>query len=365
MSSTFGLACSLDVHIHVFLFSHWSGTNHAALAAGAGNRISVSGILSNQRGHKFLSQINCHTSSCGYREKYVSRAEYDELKNRLDYLDSTLTRLIPGYIPSYGSRSSMASPTMPKAPVGTVDPAQATVMTPYHAHGALAYPNYRGIAPSSSAIQSEPPILPPGQLPSAPPNRSPVGLNRPPTFMPPLSGTPAQRSYPRATSTSPTLSSSSRPSEARALGSRRASLSLAAITSPFTPDVGSYNKPKNHQAQTLPSLGRRLRQKATRTGPATVNHHRVPKGSCTPTASRARSTRRRVLALRPHRRGSSRNSPRETHPTYPLAGSNCLHYILLGIMTTDMLAIPLGMPKSTVQDRLETDTFDLNGRRKW
>ena len=170
----------------------------------------------------------------------------------------------------------MASPTMPMGPVPAVDPAQATIMTPYHAHGGGTLPTFRGLPSSTTSARGEPPIPPPSQMPPNPINRSPLAMHRPsPAFIHASSAAATQRQYARATSTSPTLTSSSRLSDTRAPVSRRASLSLAAITSPFTPETAAYNQPKNLRAQTLPPLGQRLRQKSALSGPAGERHRQV------------------------------------------------------------------------------------------
>lgn len=246
----------------------------------------------------------------------------------------------------------MASPTMPMAPVPAVDPAQATIMTPYHAHGS-AVQGYPRVPPSASA-RGEPPIPPPSQISST---RSPLGLNRPPpTYLHPMpSAPPTQRAYPRATSTSPTLTSSSRLSDSRAPVSRRASLSLAAITTPFTPEAAPYSQSKNLRAQTLPLLGQRLRLMSAVTGPAEEIHLRASKYIRTAGASRVVAQRRAIIPRHKLRR-LSRNTLRSNLISPPASRQCIRRHTLLDIPTNDIPVISVGMLTNLVQERLVNDT---------
>lgn len=191
------------------------------------------------------------------REKYVTRAEYDDLKTRFDHLEAAVARILPASEPR---------------PYGRLPPS----------------PAYRLPSPQASSSRPDPPFPPSSSRP-----RSPHAAYR----LPP----PA---YPPLRSPSPPLSSSSRLPDARAPpGSRRASLSLAAITNPQPPP----QPPKNLRAQTPPSLGQRLRTASARTpGPAAAPLRRVPPPRA-PTTSTWTRRRRRAAPPLPRR-------PRPPHP---------------------------------------------------
>lgn len=199
----------------------------------------------------------------------MTRAEYDELRARFDQLESAVSRMVPGFLPSVSPHHRTMSPGLPVVPTSAVDSAQATMMTPYHTHGNSPPTGYRGMPSSNREPLPPSNTVPLPALPSSPlaQHRSPAGYHG---NVRPLSSIPSRyASSSRAISTSPTLTSSSRLNDTRAPISRRASLSLAAITTPFTPDSAPYgNQSKNHRAQTLPQLGGRLRQALAFTGPA-------------------------------------------------------------------------------------------------
>lgn len=291
------------------------------------------------------------------REKYVTRTEYDEVKARVDYLENTLLRLVPGFVTSYGSRGGMASPTMPMGPVPAVDPAQTTIMTPFHAHGGGALSTFRGMPSSTPSARGEPPIPPPGQMPPGPANRSPLAMHRPPpSFIHTAPATPAQRQYARATSTSPTLSSSSRLPDTRAPGSRRASLSLAAITSPYTPDTAPYSQPKNLRAQTPPPLGQRLRKTSARSGPAAETHLRASQYIRSPGAGRALQAQSRAISPHPRRRNQRSQNMQLRTPRCHLAHRRCpWPHTRLGLTRNAIPPTPT-LTRKSVRATLTNDT---------
>lgn len=265
----------------------------------------------------------------GSREKYVTRAEYDDLKHRFDHLESTLARLLPSY--SGAPHPNTMSPTMSIASSSAAEStpqAAVAAMHPYRVPPGPGSPAYRMPSPQASA-RGEPPFPASASAAAAAAAAAPrspqVHYRMPPAAY--SQARPPRAAMPSPPSPSPPpLSSSSRLPETRAPPtSRRASLSLAAITSPYLPEPSPYAQPKNHRAQTLPSLGQRLRKASAHTGPAaeplrilrrSTNtntsssraHHSIhidirPAGTVTPkwkAPSRLPNTRRR--SLRPRRR---------------------------------------------------------------
>lgn len=172
------------------------------------------------------------------------------------------------------------SPNMPTASTSAVEPAQTAVMHPHRMAGSSASPAYRMPSPQAS-VRGEPPY--PAPLAVAP--RSPQAPYRIPAVYsqprPPLA-MPSPPITHRVPSPSPPLTSSSRLPETRLPPSRRASLSLAAITSPYLPEPAPYNQaqPKNHRAQTQLLLGQRLRKASAPTGPAEGHRRRAHHNCC-------------------------------------------------------------------------------------
>lgn len=213
-------------------------------------------------------------------EKYVTRAEYDDLKARFDNLEASVARILPSFSAA-PLRPSTVSPTMPIASTSAPESSQAAGMPPYRIQGPATSPGYRITSPQSSvrgdlpfpASSSMGPRSPPVPYRIAPP---PFPQARAPRTM------PSPPSAPRVPSPGPPLSSSSRLPDTRLPTSRRASLSLAAITLPHTPGEGaSYAaaQPKNHRAQTQPLLGQRLRQASALPGPAAEHRRRARRSS--------------------------------------------------------------------------------------
>ncbi|KZT21140.1 hypothetical protein NEOLEDRAFT_789239 [Neolentinus lepideus HHB14362 ss-1] len=137
-------------------------------------------------------------------DKYVTRAEYDDLKSRFDMLENSLARLLPGF-------------------------------------AATSQPPYMSAAPSNA-----PPIPAPAYHPQyASPDQQPVpsSSQQPPPRRPHLPLPPLPKPSP---------------------------LSLAAITTPYSPHPDAA-EPKNWPAQTLTTLlGERLRLSPDRPHPIPV-----------------------------------------------------------------------------------------------
>ncbi|EMD38137.1 hypothetical protein CERSUDRAFT_104744 [Gelatoporia subvermispora B] len=211
-------------------------------------------------------------------EKYVTRGEYDELRNRVDELEAIVSRLAPGLLPTTSARAmGVQSPTMPMTPGPPIDHIQGTAITPYHRGPYTTAPTYpaAAMAPTRSPTRSTE-LLHLTEL---------VHLSRRPSLSaaaahvpPPSHRSPTHLTFGRSTAGDAPRSDSSRPSTSHAsplvtdpsapsvVTSRRASLSLAAITTPFTPET-RQGQPKNLRAQTPPPLpGQRLRQQPS--GPA-------------------------------------------------------------------------------------------------
>ncbi|OCH93838.1 hypothetical protein OBBRIDRAFT_252755 [Obba rivulosa] len=196
-------------------------------------------------------------------EKYVTRGEYDELRARFDELEAVVSRLAPGLLSAPSGRTmGMHSPTMPMTPGPPIDHIQGTAITPYHKGPYVAAPAYSAMVPSRSPTTRTEPM----QLS----RRS--SLSAAAAYPPPSHRSPTHITFGRTTAGDVPRSDSSRPSTSHAsppmvgptapsvASSRRASLSLAAITTPFAPDTRP-DLAKNLRAQTpTPPLGQRLRQ---------------------------------------------------------------------------------------------------------
>ena len=187
----------------------------------------------------------------------MTRAEYDDLRNRVEYLED-LIKGMPGA--SYDHRNQ-PSPTM------STHGYRSTVQRA--SYSASAHTAHRDMQPSYSPVRGEPPMsnaLHHGTAPESPPY--------PPTTAYPDHGVRSNisiaSSNPPLTHTlppSPVLSSSSPLRHSDRPRGRRDSLSLAAITTPYTPEESSITQQsKNRQAQMLLSLGRHLRKVSTLTG---------------------------------------------------------------------------------------------------
>ena len=215
---------------------------------------------------------------------------------------------------------------MPLASTSATEPVHASTLPPYRVQATSSSPAYRMPSPQAP-VRGEPSYPAPSSLAT----RSPQTAYRLPPAYPqqrPSRGMPSPPTAPRVPSPAPPLSSSSRLPETRLPSSRRASLSLAAITTPYAPEPHPYGQPqsqqqqqpKNRRAQTLPSLGQRLRTASVPTGPAAgPRRRRVRRNSCSTDTSLAREAgeeeeatptwracrpRRRLPPTRPRRRVS-------------------------------------------------------------
>ncbi|KAI0693337.1 hypothetical protein BC835DRAFT_1083227 [Cytidiella melzeri] len=275
-------------------------------------------------------------------EKYVARTEYDEmrnrvdeLRNRVDYLEEVLTRM-PG---SYFDPRNPPSPALSAHTYRS----QPTARAPYPVHPSPAHAGYRDMPSPYSPLRGEPPPLSTPALHSAPPQSPPYPPSTAYTEPTGRSTTSIPSSHGQSTrslSTSPILTSSSRLRETdRPPGSRRASLSLAAITTPYTPDGAPHtHQSKNRQAQMPLPLGQRLRQTSVHTGPAAETPRRRARSGNHTTVNVTRRklvTRRwtgsllgrrlRPLAAAPHRsRVAHRRRPRHRHSREPPSVIGCL-----------------------------------------
>ncbi|KAH8106939.1 hypothetical protein BXZ70DRAFT_262413 [Cristinia sonorae] len=213
-------------------------------------------------------------------EKYVTRGEYDELKSRFEELEALVYRALPGLHASIPPIQGGTSVPMTAVPVS--EQAQGAAITPYHPLSNVPVYHHMMSSPRSPG-RGEPPQA---SRASATP-RSPVSQYRPSathstssgrSFLPPH---PAHPPSPRQPPPSPTaVAPASRlpppqPPPQKPT-SRRSSLSLAAITTPYTPDTMPRNQPKNPEAQTLPWPGQRLRSAPTPTGPAPEHNFHLP-----------------------------------------------------------------------------------------
>ena len=204
---------------------------------------------------KFVLQFRRVHSHPGPRDKYVTRAEYDELKSRsraecddlkarLDHLENMVSRIFsapPGAVnvPLYSM-----SPDMSSAP--------HSENIPYHAGHASTGPVLYSPAMPPSSYQAEHVPKPP-QYPSNSPHLVTSGTLPAPTPTPTQPQPPGGGgggsggpSHVRRVSASETKSPTA---------VRQSPLSLASITSPFNTDAQS----KNCHAQTLNLPGGRLR----------------------------------------------------------------------------------------------------------
>jgi len=193
--------------------------------------------------------LSCFGQPCSqiFRDKYVSRAEYDELKARskaeydelkarLDHLESMVSRLFP----APGGPASVPVFSVPSDMPGA---SSSENVTSYHSgHSSAGQVMY----PSSSSFTQDP-----AKSQSYPGTSSPHGTGHGPSI-PSSSNT---QSVPQGAGPSHLRRSSDTMSPTIV---RQSPLSLASITSPYNADP----QPKNFNAQTLRYLGERLRPEA-------------------------------------------------------------------------------------------------------
>ncbi|KZT09569.1 uncharacterized protein LAESUDRAFT_810571 [Laetiporus sulphureus 93-53] len=220
-------------------------------------------------------------------EKYVTRSEYDELKARVAQLESFIQGLVPSGVPGTASRQRISSNTIPSGPTQRIEHIQGTAITPYHqvapSAGPSTYPGAFQHLPPASRV--EPQALSDRQ-PKLVPIRSPTLPSRPPASHSQSHHAMQVRSPndPHPSMSPSSIHSMPPSSESRSpasVSSRRASLSLAAITSPYTPEPRPQSPPKKFQAQTPTAPGQRLRTEPAPPDSARTPHHhqRPPHGS--------------------------------------------------------------------------------------
>ncbi|TBU50292.1 hypothetical protein BD309DRAFT_499817 [Dichomitus squalens] len=217
-------------------------------------------------------QSKCQWHIIEPMEKYVTRAEFDELKARVQELEAVL-RGGPS-TPSSSApilRRTSVSAMMPMTSGPTPEPVQGTAITPYQAYGASgaasSYP-LRPTSPRSPVRGGEPAHY--HRTPNTGTTRSPPVAYRGPPPLPSGSGTAARAGPsvpPPPAPTSPYVPSASSPrsppkpvspnlSTLRASVPRRQSISLADLTTPYNTEP---KPPKNYSAQTTALPGLRLR----------------------------------------------------------------------------------------------------------
>ncbi|KAG2136078.1 uncharacterized protein EDB93DRAFT_1254061 [Suillus bovinus] len=168
--------------------------------------------------------------------KTRSKAEYDELKARLDHLESVVARLFP---PPGGP----ANVPMYSIPADISGASSTDNVTSYHStHSSAGQPLY---VPSSSSFTQDP-TKSQSYAGSSSPHIAGSGIGHGPSISSP-SNTVSQSAGP---------SHLRHPSDAKSPTIvRQSPLSLASITSPYNADT----QPKNFHAQTFRILGERLR----------------------------------------------------------------------------------------------------------
>ncbi|EPS94767.1 hypothetical protein FOMPIDRAFT_1133696 [Fomitopsis schrenkii] len=200
-------------------------------------------------------------------EKYVTRAEYDELKTKVNDLESMVHRLTAGALPARMAGHAPVS----SGPVSRVESIQGTAITPYHAAPPPSMP--------SSIYHTMPPSRPlPGRSESSShlhrqsrhtAVRSPSQSSRPSTSQGSSQQAVAGPSpateppyYPPSPHASTSVPSTPIAGPSGPVSSRRASLSVAAMTNPipYQPDSRPLSPPKKYTAQTPPPPGQRLRR---------------------------------------------------------------------------------------------------------
>jgi hypothetical protein len=275
----------------------------------------------------------------------VTRTEYDELKHRVDYLEDLIARIPTS---SHSARSP-PSPPLSSHSYRT----QATARVSYPVHPSPSQPGYKGMPSPYSPARSEQhsSAMSHGTAPPQSPTYSHSIVHTEHPGRSAATVSPSHARGPRALSTSPLLSSSSRLRETeRTPGSRRASLSLAAITTPYTPpETGasySHHQPKNRQAQMPTLLGQRLRQVSAHTGPAIATLLQAPSATRTIVNRRRLVLSRRKLgevlrvrrlpAVAPrHCRVVHRRRRRLPHFHIPRSAIGCLDRCLGTLTTSD------------------------------
>lgn len=216
-----------------------------------------------------LIPCDSFTSPRFHSEKYVTKAEFDELKSRFDQLAALVQRLLPS-APAGSPYYSMTVPPISLSGALAEDvpsysgPGTSAPMS--MGFGSMMGPPPHPPLPQQPSYPMEPPpqassrYMKPDVVPQSPARQPPSGL---PTTSPIMSSLHHPSSLPRSVhqlESSPPQSSAGAPPSAKS-----SSFSLAAITSPYQPEHTSTGSPqihhgqsKNSRAQTL-ILGERLR----------------------------------------------------------------------------------------------------------
>lgn len=237
-------------------------------------------------------QTKCQWHIIEPMEKYVTRAEFDELKARVQELEAVLRGAPPTHSSSGSiSRRASVSAMMPMTSGPAPEPIQGTAITPYQAYGtpgAVSSYSLRPASPRSPVRGGE--ASPYHRIPNPGATRSPTIGYRPPSNMPGGSGG-AARAGPSGPPPPPPAPTSSNASAAsphsppkplspslstlRASAPRRQSISLADLTSPYNTEPKPPPPPKNYSAQTTALPGHRLRPSPP-PGPERVEYPRRP-----------------------------------------------------------------------------------------
>ncbi|KAL0955264.1 hypothetical protein HGRIS_004154 [Hohenbuehelia grisea] len=208
------------------------------------------------------------------REKYVTRSEYEELRTRVDQLESLVHRLT----------STSSSPYLATSVyMGQAPSAGYQSVIPQHLS-----PQHVEPLPPPSSVQRYPKIDPPLPHDAQQPQSQHARAHGQAHHQPILAANPMGASSPTVPAMpGPTSSSQPRsPPQGSTSTQKKSPLSLAAITSPYPEQQPPPSQPKNFRAQTL-ILGERLRQGSlAHEGPAGV-------GACRRLSRvRVRTTRR-------------------------------------------------------------------------
>lgn len=209
----------------------------------------------------------------------MTRAEYDDLKAKVIELEAMVNRLTAGALSLPAARMGSHAPVS-SGPVPRIESIQGTAITPYHAAPPPSMSLYHPIPPSRplpARSESSSQLHRSGRQAAA---RSPSQSSRPSTSQGSSQQAVAGPSpateppyYPPSPHASTSVPSTPIVGPSGPVSSRRASLSVAAITNPnpYRPDSRPSSPPKKYTAQTPPSPGQRLRREHL-TGSAPASH---------------------------------------------------------------------------------------------
>lgn len=193
-----------------------------------------------------LEPVDKYVSRTEYEDfKTRSKAEYDELKARLDHLESVVARIFP-------QTAGPANVPMYSIPTDISGASSSDNVTSYHStHSSAGQTLY--VPPSSSFTQD--PAKSQSYAGSSSPHIAGSGIGHGPSI---------SSSNTQSVSQSAGPSHLRHPSDAKSPTIvRQSPLSLASITSPYNAD----SQPKNFHAQTFRILGERLRLVKSWKGP--------------------------------------------------------------------------------------------------